>query len=147
MTDRPAQSRLTQRRGQLLLELFLEDLNPLFATRSDADDFPYDYLVGFTNPRGGVNTYAVQLKATDGPVPARYPVPRSVHDRLANSNLPGLLVVVDAKADRLFYGWPTEASTGPGGRPMLRLTEVTPATKSDLRARLIRADTMPAAVA
>jgi hypothetical protein len=93
------------RRGELLAELFLQDLQPAFVARSTTD-FAYDFFLGFANPYGGINISAVQVKATEHPVEARYRIQRSLYDHLAHSSIPALLLIVDVKQNRLFYAWP-----------------------------------------
>ena len=101
MSDRQ-KSGILGRRGELLAELFLQDLGAEFVARPTSD-LGYDFFVGFNNPEGGVNIAAVEVKATDRPVKSRYPVPKQVFRRLANSNVPVLLLVVNVKENRLFY--------------------------------------------
>src|SRR5688572_9816621 len=106
MTDKNSRSELVERRGELLAELFLQELDPVFLSRPTSPaDLGYDFLVGFVNSEGGTNTFAVQVRATEGPVSSPYPVPRQSFDRLTRSNVPGLLLVVDAKQNQLHYAW------------------------------------------
>jgi hypothetical protein len=101
MKDR-AKAEMLGRRGDLLAELFLQELGAEFVARPTAD-LGYDFFVGFNNPEGGVNIAAVEVKATDRPVHAHYPVQKRLFRRLANSNIPVLLLVVNVKENRLFY--------------------------------------------
>ena len=50
-----------------------------------------------------MNLVAIEVKATDRPVKGHYQISRRTHDLLANSNIPGLLLVVDVKENRLYY--------------------------------------------
>ena len=53
--------------AELLVELFSEEIPARMQARA-ADDFAFDYLIGFGNRSGGVNLYAVEVKATGAPV-------------------------------------------------------------------------------
>ena len=102
---------LLGRRGELLAELFLEDLGAEFVARPTAD-LGYDFFVGFNNPDGGVNIAAVEVTATDQPVRHRYAVQKQLFRRLANSNIPVLLLVANVKENRLFYALPGNHAPG-----------------------------------
>ena len=126
------------RRGELLAELFLEDLGAEFVARPTTD-LGYDYFVGFNNSDGGLNVVAVELKATEGPVKSRFPVERRLFRYLANSNVPVLLLVADVKENRLFFAFP--ASHAPNGDLGARtvsipLTEIDETTRAELREQL-----------
>jgi len=107
-TNQAEDQKNTWRRGELLAELFLQDLNPEFVARSTDEDFAFDFLIGFANKEGGVNTYAVQVKTTQRPVTDRFPVSRVLFNRLTHSNIPLMLLVVDVKRNALYYAWPTD---------------------------------------
>jgi hypothetical protein len=62
-------------------------------------------LVGFLNEKGGINTFAIEVKGTESPPPGRFQLTRSTFERFANSNIPGLLLVADVKGNRLYYAW------------------------------------------
>jgi len=94
-----------------MAELFLQELEPDFVAKPAAEDFAFDFLVGFSNKDGGVNTYAVEVKATESPVRDTYRLPRRVFDYLAHSNIPLLLLVVDVKQNSFYYAWPKQDST------------------------------------
>jgi hypothetical protein len=107
MNGRSTRTNLVGRRGELLVELFLQELGAEFITRPEADlDLGYDLFVGFKNPEGGINLTAVEVKATERPIDALYPVQRQIYQRLANTNIPVLLLVADVKQNRLFYALP-----------------------------------------
>jgi hypothetical protein len=121
-----------------MAELLLQDLEPAFLARPAAD-FGYDFFAGFTNSKGGINVTAVQVKATERPVPARFLIDRRAYDRLAYSNIPGLLLVADVKQNRLFCAWPKPdgASERPGSETVaMPLVEIDDRTKAELRGRL-----------
>jgi hypothetical protein len=91
------------RRGELLAELFLQDLHPLFVAQATGRDLGVDFFVGFSNGRGGVNLVAVEVKATEQLSRPRFVLPRRQYEVLANSNVPGLIVVADVKKNRCYY--------------------------------------------
>lgn len=126
------------RRGELLAELFLQDLNPEFVARP-TDDLGYDYLAGFRNLNGGVNNIAVVVRVTERLVENRFRLPRNQYLRFLNSNIPVLFVVVDVKQNRFFYDWISSLSAvaAPESKTvMIRLTEINESTKEQLRKRL-----------
>src|SRR5438045_3430855 len=85
---------LLGRRGELMAELFLESLDPVSVARPP-QDFGYDLLVAFKNSKGGINTFGVEVKATQRPVPSRFVIDKRTYDRLAHSTIRGLLLVAD----------------------------------------------------
>ncbi len=60
-------------------------------------DLSYDFLVGFTNPYGGINNYAVEVKTTECHVGSGYRLNAKQYEILANSNIPVILLVIDVK--------------------------------------------------
>lgn len=138
MKDR-AKAEMLGRRGELLAELFLQELGAEFVARPTAD-LGYDFFVGFNNSDGGVNMAAVEVKATDRPVHSRYPVQKRLFRRLANSNIPVLLLVVNVKENRLFYALPAAYTLGEdeGATTVsIPLTAVEETTKHELRDLLV----------
>ncbi len=125
-------------RGELIAELFLQDLNPSFVAKPTSD-FGYDFFVGFPNTSGGINNYAVQIKATERPVPSRFPVQTTLFEHLAHSNIPAMLIVVDVKQNRIFYAWltPEDAGERREARTIrIPVTEVDDVVKEKLRYQL-----------
>lgn len=123
-----------------MAELFLQDLGPRFVSRPTSQDVGYDLLVGFLNKIGGINTFAVEVKATERPPGTRLQFPRRSFDRFAHSNIPGLLLVADVKRNKLYYAWlTTRAATGTTD-VSLPLTELDDATTKALQAQLEAAD-------
>ena len=104
MSEAKSRSLYVERRGELLAELFLQDLKPEFVARATAD-VGYDFLVGFRNSRGGVNNISVVVRTTERPVEHRFLLRRAQYRRFAYSNIPVLLIVVDVKHNRFFYAW------------------------------------------
>jgi hypothetical protein len=117
-----------------MAELFLQELNPTSLFRPERD-VGYDLLVSFANNKGGVNTFTVEIKAT-GKVPKNpFPIGRTHFNQMAYSNVPGLLLVVDAKLNKLYYAWLKPENTKSSGSSVLvPLIEVTQATKKQLLA-------------
>lgn len=100
------------RRSELMAELFLQELKPTFLSRPTRD-IGLDFLIGFHNARGGINTFGVEVKGTQQPVSSSFALDERSYRRLANSNVPVCLLVVDAKQNRMFYAWPQRDSDGP----------------------------------
>jgi hypothetical protein len=126
------------RRGELMAELFLQDLGLDFVARPTGD-FGYDFFAGISNAKGGINNIAVEVKATDHVVGNRYSIPRQQYDRWANSNIPVLLLVVDVKENKFYYDWPSPAESALARNSQMvrvHLTEVDDQVKSALRDRL-----------
>jgi len=116
--DKETKNRMMLRRGELMAELLLRGFDPLYLARPDADiiaNIEYDYLVGFTNPRGGLNTYGVEVKSTDDPVKGKYQLNNGLFEKLAFANTPSLLLVIDVKQDQLFYSWLTDGDVNGAG--------------------------------
>jgi hypothetical protein len=112
---------LIERRAELIIELFLQDLSPTYLARSD-HDFGYDFLVGFSNPEGGVNTSAVVTKATEQAVKDNVPFPKNRYEELSHSNIPVLLLVANVKTNQLYYAWLTSQQTkGREGAQMISI--------------------------
>jgi hypothetical protein len=124
-----------------MAELFLQEFNPLFISRPTTDELGYDLLVGFSNKRGGINTFAVEVKGTERPPGPRFQILRRTFERIAHSNLPGLLLVADVKQNTLYYGW-LRSKKASGGAPSVAvpLVEINDATKKDLKAKFEQAD-------
>jgi hypothetical protein len=138
MTDERSRSYLIGRRAELIAELFLQDLNALFVTKP-TPDLGYDFFVGFQNPQGGINNYVVQVKSTERPIQGRHPISAALYERLAYSNIPALLLVVDVKRNQIFHAWITpEIAVGHSGRRwiMVPVVEINDAVKDELRRRL-----------
>jgi hypothetical protein len=104
MNNTKPQAEIVTRRAELLVELFLQDLGATFVSdpRSAAD---YDFIAAFPNGKGGTNFITVEVKATDRPPGHSYPVDSNWYRRLAHTNVPSLLLVVDAKQNRLYHAW------------------------------------------
>ncbi len=138
MNQTRSKNEIVGRRAELLAELFLQELEPEFVARPSAD-FEYDFLVGFRNPRGGINNIAIEVKSTEQLARKQYSVSRRKYVRWAYSNIPILLLIVDVKENRFYYAWASpEVSSNTGDSETLRveLTEITDSTKADLLKKL-----------
>ena len=134
MSHTRTSNEIVGRRGELLAELFLQELEPEFVARPSAD-FEYDFLVGFQNHKGGINNTAVEVKSTERSVGKHFPISKRRYDRWANSNIPVLLLVIDVKENRYFYAWASpEISRMKGDAETIsvELTQVTDTTKAKL---------------
>jgi hypothetical protein len=96
---------VTERRSMLMAELLFQDLGASFVARPDSDSLPFDFLVGFSNPNGGTNTFAVELKGTEKPVKGQYVLKSRSARAFANSNIPVIFLVVDSKQNQSWYAW------------------------------------------
>jgi hypothetical protein len=119
-----------------MAELFLEGLQPVSVARPP-HDFGYDLLVAFKNSKGGINTFGVEVKATERPVRSRLMIDKRIYDRLANSTPPGLLLVADVKRNKLFFAWPSQADTRRSISVTLPLTQIDSKTRAELHKRLV----------
>ena len=104
MTEK-SNSAILARRGELLAEMFLRDLKPSSLGRPNPD-VGFDFLVGFNNSTGRVNTFGVEVKGTEEFESSSYPLEKSAYRRFTASNVPVFLLVVDVKKNRLFFAWP-----------------------------------------
>jgi hypothetical protein len=144
MSSQNSGSHIAARRGELMAELFLQELNPLFVSRP-TEDFGYDLLVGFLNKKGGTNTFAVEVKSTDHQPGTRFQLPRRAFERFAHSNIPGLLLVVDVKQNRMYYAWLITTKAAGSINVSIPLTELNDVTKKELQMQFEAADSGVAA--
>jgi len=122
-----------------MAELFLQELNPKFLARP-TENFGFDFLVTFANPKGGLNTYGVEVKGTERPVSASFPIEKQLYRRLIHSNVPGFLLVANVKQNKLFYSWPEARDAnlhGGTGKVAVPVTEIDINSKKQLRKRLV----------
>ena len=139
MSVNESRTKMIARRAELLTELFLQELQPLFVAQS-TEESGYDFIVGFRNPRGGVNNILVEVRSTERLARKRYPLPRKTFTKFAYSNIPSLLFVADVKENRLYYAWLTPDDKKLANDPnsvWVDLTEVNDDTKQALKDRLV----------
>ncbi|WP_417913276.1 DUF4365 domain-containing protein [Candidatus Electronema sp. TJ] len=133
---------VVKRRGEILAELLLQDMEPFFLAKATAD-VGYDFLAGFPNEEGGINNYAVQVKATEEPVASAVRTDAEQYERLAHSNIPALLLVIDVKQNKLFYSWITpHAGEINNNTVEIPVIEITDAVKKELQQQLQRGPMM-----
>ena len=136
MTAR-TQAEIDARRAEVMSQLLLEELGASFVAPTSGPGFGFDIYAGYENADGGLNACVVEVKATDRPPGNRFRVPLDDYRRLAHSNLPGLLLVVDAKRNDLFHAWPQPGLTpGNDGLVPVPVRPLDDAAKADLRAVL-----------
>ena len=143
MNNTKSQAEIVTRRAELLVELFLQDLGATFVSdpRSASG---YDFIVAFPNGKGGTNFSAVEVKATDRPISHSYPLDKKWYKRLAHSNVPSLLLVVDAKQNRLYHAWPGEGDvkklSSDARTVRVPVVPIDDAVKQQIRERLVGGD-------
>ena len=145
MSNIRSEAHITARRGELLVELFLQDLGAMFVAKPDSD-LGVDFLVAFENRSGGLSLSAVEVKVTGQPVPEKFPLKTGIYARLANANVPALLLVVDVKQNRIFHAWPSvEFLKDRAERDTINvpLAEIDDAAKESIRERLAGAKNPP----
>jgi len=138
MTPFRTQASFIGLRGELLAELFLQELGPVSLLRSSTQDAGFDFLVAFPNADGGVNTFAVEVKATEQELRSRFPINAHLLRRLAASNIPVFFLVVDVKRNRLFYSWPDQEAARSATSKKVILVSITELTESNKKALLKR---------
>ena len=139
MKTGPSRSEIVGRRTEVLAELFLQELGPTFLSRP-TQDIGFDFLMGFANREGGMNTYAVGVKGTEHEIATSFPIDKKSYRRLVKSKPPGFLLAIDVKQNRLYYSWPEREGVGlPTGNGTIRIpvVEINDKTKDALRKRLI----------
>lgn len=137
MTTAASHAELVGRRGELIAELFLQDLGADFVASPTAV-IGVDFFVAFANPAGGLNLALIEVKTTEHEAATAYPLPAKVHARLACSNVPGMLLVIDAKGNVVYHGWPSMADvTHPtASKVMVPTIKVDGEMKDAIRKRL-----------
>ena len=123
-----------------MAELFLEELGPKFVSRPTTVDVGYDLLAGFLNGKGGINTFAVAVKATERPPNGHFHLSRRTLDRFAHSNIPGLLLVADVKQNRMYYAWLTSKKFAGSDSVSIPLLELNGQARNELQSQLKAAD-------
>lgn len=138
MKKRSSHDGLLGQRAELMAELFLEGLEPISVARPP-HDFGYDLLVVFKNSKGGINTFGVEVKATERIVPSRFVIDRRTYGRLAHSTIPGLLLVADVKQNELFFAWPAQVDIlrSESSSVSIPLTQINSKTTAELHKRLV----------
>ena len=97
------------RRGELLSQELLFQLAPKQAIYTgDDDDSDVDYIALFAKADSGLITIAMTVKPTEEEIKGVYPVKVSELNKLKNSNIPVLILVIDVKRNQYFFNWVSE---------------------------------------
>lgn len=97
------------RRGELLAEQFLLELKPNYISPMQGLDFGIDYMAFFSKSDGTPIAIAIAVKATQQEIKGHYLLSSSQAQRLLNSNLPVLIIVIDVKSNNTYFNWIREA--------------------------------------
>ena len=123
-------NQLKSRRAELLAESFLTALNPKFIAKTPASDVPYDYLVGVAGKNGSVQTIAVEVKKTEGPL-KRYNFKKYNEVAMARkTNLPVMMLVADIKHNDVYLNWMDASRIKPGAKTFELAVEKTDAASA-----------------
>lgn len=124
------------RRGELMAELFLQELEPEGIVRPRSD-LGLDFLVTFRNSKGGINSFGVEVKSTAQDVQLSFGIDRKSYDRLAYSNILTLLLIANVKQNKLYFAWIDKHKRHSGlATVMIPLTPINDRTKTELRRKL-----------
>lgn len=97
------------RRGELLAEEFLLDLQPDNIVANPSEGAPVDFVAFFTTRDHIPVTIGVTVKATQKEINGNYSLAADQARRLLHSNLPVLIVVIDVKANEIYFNWIRDA--------------------------------------
>jgi hypothetical protein len=97
------------RRGELLAQEFLMDLNPTYFA-SLGSNIALDYIAFFSKENGSPIAIAIEVKATEQEINNAFFLHSRQLERYQHSNIPVLLVVVDVKRNEVFFNWINETS-------------------------------------
>jgi hypothetical protein len=139
MTAKRSHAAFLSYRAELMAELFLQELQPVSLLRSPSIDTGFDFLASFSTNTGRINTFAVEVKATEKEIESRFAVGARGFHRLVNSNVPGFYLIADVKRNGLFYSWPNSrlAESEPtSGTVSISVTKLTDNNKKILLTRL-----------
>lgn len=140
MSAQGAKSQIAARRAQLMVELLLQDFEPEFISRPTSADVGYDLLAGFLNRKKGINTFAIEVKATERPPKGSVQILRNTFERFAHSNIPALLFVADVKQNKLYYAWLNAKKSSGAPTVSVPLTALDDSAKAGLSAELRATD-------
>jgi hypothetical protein len=129
-------SEFVERRAEIMVELFLRELDPAFIAQPSRD-IGFDYMVSFPSRRGSSNTFGVAIKVTTEHDAHRFAVSKRTYNQLAHSNLSAFLLVADVKRNKLYFGFPPKIDTRKTGPAIdIPLTQINAQTTKDLYKRL-----------
>ena len=92
-------------RANLMAQEFLLDLGALSVNSLPSADFGLDLIAFFEGSDASVKIVGVNLKATEREIGHTFPFASDDLRALRNSNLPVMLLVVDAKRNELYFAW------------------------------------------
>jgi hypothetical protein len=102
---------VVRQRGELLANLFLEDLGAsVWVMKGREDVGPFDLIAFFPTDEQKLRVAGVKVRATQEPVGKEYRFqagPETIR-ALQHSNVPVLILVVNVKRNEIFYGWARE---------------------------------------
>ncbi len=97
------------RRGELLAQEFLLELEPCNLSPMQDLDLGIDYMAFFQKSDGTIVVTAVEVKATEREIKDRFSFPSSQAKRLLSMNIPVLILVIDVKATTIYFNWIRDA--------------------------------------
>lgn len=136
--QKPTDSLVIKRRSELMAELFLQELGPIFVAKPTSD-ISFDLLTGFLNSKSGINVFAVEVKTTQENPNKGYTIRSDLYRKLCLSNIPVLFLVIDVKANAVHYAWPDPLLANEAeDRKIVKISvvQVTPGEREKLKARL-----------
>jgi len=93
------------RRGELLAEQFLLELQPDSIVASPKDNLAFDFIAIFTKPDRTPVTIGIEVKTTQHEIGGHFEIKTELALRLLKSNIPVLVIVVDAKTNEIYFNW------------------------------------------
>ena len=93
------------RRGELLAQEFLLELEPCSLSPMQDLDLGIDYMAFFQKADGTIVVTAVEVKATEREIKDRYSYSSAQAKRLLSMNIPVLILVIDVKATTVYFNW------------------------------------------
>ena len=97
------------RRGELLAEQFLLELEPSYLSLMQGQDFGIDYMAFFQKADGTPVVIAIEVKATQREMKGHFTLSSSQAQKLLNMNIPVLVIVVDVKDNNIYFNWIKDA--------------------------------------
>jgi Holliday junction resolvase-like predicted endonuclease len=97
------------RRGELLAEEFLLELETTYVASLQQSDIGLDYVAFFSKDDGTPVIIAVEVKATEQEIKGRFVMQSSLLKRLRHLNVPVLIIVVDVKHNDIYFTWAQDA--------------------------------------
>src|SRR5947209_6522600 len=101
---------IKSRLAKLLVEGFLDELNPPHFVEAEGAGLGFDYVIAFRKPDQGLKYFAIEVKTTEEPLAGtfNFMTGRRFFDAARNSNMPTVIVVADTKRNEIYYGFASE---------------------------------------